>query len=252
MTRKFQIFLVICLIGCSQLNASDFKWDGDNDTVATALSLSALTHLMFSQYGETDSIKLDQLDYNINSFDKTAIDNWSPNASRISDVLLFTELSAPLLLCLDKNSDNNKTYSLLYLQSIALNNLITHSAKMLVKRKRPYVYNQELSNEIRKNRESTFSFFSGHTSNTFMAAAFMIKVIEEDNLYTHYQSVIYPALILGAGSTAWLRYHSGKHFPTDIITGAIIGTACGLIVPELHKKEKDQENRQIINLSWKF
>ncbi len=252
MFNKLNLLITLIFLISSQVHASKFKWDGDNDTVATALSIGTLTHLMISQYDEQEKVNLNLLDYQINSFDKSAIENWSPTASSISDILLITQLSTPLALMLDHSIENKKTLSLLYLQSFAVNNLITNTAKVVIKRKRPYVYNQALSDERRTDRESIYSFFSGHTSNAFMATAFIMKVMYEDKIYENYQPVFFPVLVLSAGTTAWLRYHAGKHFPTDIITGAIAGTACGLIIPELHQKENAQSNRKMLNFSIKF
>jgi membrane-associated phospholipid phosphatase len=38
-----------------------------------------------------------------------------------------------------------------------------------------------------------------------------------------------------AAATGYLRYQAGKHYPTDIIGGAIIGSLIGWGVPKLHE-----------------
>ncbi len=40
-----------------------------------------------------------------------------------------------------------------------------------------------------------------------------------------------------AATTGYMRYQGGKHFPTDIISGAIIGSLAGWGVPKLHEVE---------------
>jgi membrane-associated phospholipid phosphatase len=39
-----------------------------------------------------------------------------------------------------------------------------------------------------------------------------------------------------AAATASLRVVAGKHFITDVITGAAAGTAIGILIPYLHQK----------------
>jgi len=234
------------------LNASNYKWDGDKDTAITLLAFGGISHLIFMQYGQRDDINLDELDYNLNHIDITAIDNWSPTSSLISDALLIGELAMPLVLLSQKNLENRKTYSLLYLQSFAVTNFMSSLTKSLAKRKRPYVYNTNLSNARRTDREATNSFVSGHAANAFMASTFMMKIIYDEKIYSDYQIAIFPVLALGAGATSMLRYSAGRHFPTDIIAGAIVGAACGYIVPELHKKKSDSDYRQIFSVNWSF
>ena len=34
---------------------------------------------------------------------------------------------------------------------------------------------------------------------------------------------------------AYVRFKALDHFPSDIAVGMVIGTACGVLIPELHK-----------------
>ncbi|MDD3501487.1 MAG: hypothetical protein PHE19_03595, partial [Candidatus Cloacimonetes bacterium] len=81
---KIKILLLIFLLSFTMLNASNYKWDGDKDTAITLLAFGGISHLIFMQYGQRDDINLDELDYNLNHIDITAIDNWSPTSSLIS------------------------------------------------------------------------------------------------------------------------------------------------------------------------
>jgi membrane-associated phospholipid phosphatase len=82
------------------------------------------------------------------------------------------------------------------------------------------------------------SFYSGHTSTAFaMATAY-------GYLFTarHPRSKwIAPVWILGyayASTTGVLRVAAGKHFWSDVIVGAIAGTAVGLAIPAAHRLTK--------------
>jgi undecaprenyl-diphosphatase len=44
-----------------------------------------------------------------------------------------------------------------------------------------------------------------------------------------------------AASTAYLRVHAGKHFWTDVMVGAVVGSAIGFLVPWLHTKDDSRD-----------
>jgi membrane-associated phospholipid phosphatase len=45
--------------------------------------------------------------------------------------------------------------------------------------------------------------------------------------------------------TGYQRYKAGKHFPTDVIAGYLVGGACGILIPELHKSPKNRTSLTI-------
>ena len=72
------------------------------------------------------------------------------------------------------------------------------------------------------------SFPSGHVTQVFA----VVSVIA-----TSYDQLWVKALAYTAGAFgAWARVQRGKHFPTDVVAGAIIGTAVGRSVVHLNRK----------------
>lgn len=106
--------------------------------------------------------------------------------------------------------------------------------KLLVDRPRPYMYYDNYPESKVADGDWNDSFPSGHTTLSFAAATFLT--------YTFFQ--YYPDdparfWVLGlsygtAVTTAALRMASGNHFFTDVMTGALIGTVCGITIPYLH------------------
>ena len=43
--------------------------------------------------------------------------------------------------------------------------------------------------------------------------------------------------LLFAATVGYLRFAAGMHYPTDILTGALVGSAIGYLIPLLHKKD---------------
>lgn len=114
------------------------------------------------------------------------------------------------------------TFSLLL--NFLVNNLVL---KNLVARTRPYEAVEGLHRII--EAQSDFSFPSGHTGCSFAAAVVLFVVCP--------RKVGIPAMIL-AVLIALSRLYVGVHFPTDVLGGAIIGTAAALFVCWVNRKRQ--------------
>lgn len=101
-------------------------------------------------------------------------------------------------------------------------------------RPRPYMYGTDAPLSVRQNGNGGLSYFSGHTATSFGAvtATFMtLRRLHPDDRW--------PWWVLACGATtAWFvgatRVLAGDHFPTDVMAGAVVGTAIGVMVPALH------------------
>ena len=180
----------------------------------------------------------------INSFDRGATYYWSENLANKSDVLLMGAIVAPVVFLTTKSTRKNMGWLLLMgLEVFSINYGATLSAKNLMNRTRPYVYNTELSYETRTGNDSRKAFISGHTS-TAAAMSFFIATVISD-----YHPDMHPGLKIGLWSvatiypavTGYLRVASGKHFPTDVIAGYAVGAFTGWLIPFLHKKRHKED-----------
>jgi len=70
-------------------------------------------------------------------------------------------------------------------------------------------------------RGGTYGFYSGHSSNAFAVAFFMITIIADRRKY------IIPISITYAILTAYSRIYLGVHYPGDVLIGAIMGSLLG-------------------------
>lgn len=100
--------------------------------------------------------------------------------------------------------------------------------KHLVKRTRPFV--NMLENKLLITKPITYSFPSGHTASSFAAAGMLLYFNNSLSLY---------AIIL-ASLIAFSRVYLNVHYPTDVVTGIILGLLCSKLVIVLFE-------RQIIN-----
>jgi len=75
----------------------------------------------------------------------------------------------------------------------------------------------ELQDLIRILREpASYSFFSGHASSSFVVATFVVLCIKEKYKWI-YVIYIWPILFVMS------RIYVGVHYPSDLITGALVG-----------------------------
>lgn len=181
---------------------------------------------------------------NIPRFDQKATTNYSEKAAKWSDAGLLLSLSSPaLLMCFSAARKDALDLGVMGAQNLFFTAATTMLIKNTTKRIRPYVYNPDVSLEKKLNKDSRQSFISGHTSLAFASASFL------STSYSHYfpesnsKYLVWGASMGLASTVGFLRYKAGKHFPTDIIGGAIVGSFIGWGVSELHKKSENHENK---------
>lgn len=125
-------------------------------------------------------------------------------------------------------------------ESVMLDMAITHGIKKLVARKRPaFYYGRQGSTEFAEHPgEENVSFFSGDTSLPFAATASAATV----GFMRGYRSAPYIAVAGGvlSAAVAVMRVRADVHWPSDVLTGALVGTAVGIAVPLLlHPRAQD-------------
>lgn len=188
------------------------------------------------------TLELDSPDISkIPSFDLSAIRQSNPSYQTASDVLEYTAVALPFLAFFDKRiSGHGIQIVAMYLETVAIDFALYNMTTGLINRRRPFTYNTDTSKvplAARKGPGVKQSFFSGHTSNAATATFFGARVFTD----LRPQSKLVPFVWIAAAGvpafTAFSRYKAGKHFPSDVIVGYLIGASVGYFVPTLHKYE---------------
>ncbi len=182
----------------------------------------------------------------LNASDILAIDrgddNYSEAAATTSDMLVLSSFAAPLALLAFADARNDAgTLGLILLETVMVNEALTGITKALVKRPRPYAYNPKVPEAVRTSRENTFSFFSGHTSNSATLAFFAAKTLSDYVDRPGVRAVAWTTAALLPAATGFFRYRAGKHFPSDVVVGYVVGATVGILIPHLHKTNPGED-----------
>ncbi|WP_373056172.1 phosphatase PAP2 family protein [Zunongwangia sp. H14] len=243
MHRYLTVLLVffICFSLSAQNGTSPYKTDfwKDGAWVTGGVGLNVLGVLMIQNKDNLSTADLEALNReDIWAVDRWAAGNYSKSADELSYIPFYGSFALPLLFLSSRNERNNfGQISVLFIETMATTGAMFTITAALVEKSRPLVYNKGLSEEDRLDSDAQRSFFAGHTAATAAATFFAAKVFQDFNP----DSAALPYIWTGAAAipafVGYLRIDAGKHFLTDNLIGLGIGAACGILIPQLHKKE---------------
>lgn len=172
----------------------------------------------------------------LNGLDRPFAGRYDENWSDVTDYAVWSLLAAPWPMLWANNTLANTVNDLVViyesaLTAVALSSLATLSAS----RARPFVYGTKAPQSVRNSPNGALSFVSGHTTLAFSLSTSTIWTVYRRHgsaspfTWVSFGVCTAVATLVGAG-----RVMAGKHFPTDVITGAAVGSAVGTLIPSLH------------------
>lgn len=236
------LFLILPYYGNSQENVYNLSWKKDLVIVGAGVGLQVLGDILKTNVEAPTLVEINALDPNsINRLDRDAISNNSTNAKKISDIILYSSLSLPVIAyVIPKCRFEGMAVGLMAVETILITNGITNISKGLSKRYRPFNYDPAVSIERKLEGEARLSFFSGHTSVTTAMSFLMATIITDVHPNIKNKYLIWSTAAIIPATIGFLRYEAGRHFPTDIIAGYALGASIGYLIPRLHKQKRVQ------------
>lgn len=247
--RTIAFAVLAAILGVNGLSAGDRPFPYELKTKDLWLGpggvgLFALGASLHSGHGEISLEEILALDRNdVNAFDRPATRNWSiewADRSDVSrDIVVFSALLATTVPPLVRGKwSETLTVTVMFAEAYAIMGGVTYLTKVAAARKRPYLYNTDLTPEERLGAEDDpkSSFFSGHAASAFTAAVFLSKVFTDVHGRSVWSTLVWASSLSLAAYTSFARVKAGVHFPTDVIAGAAVGFAIGYLVPVVHKK----------------
>jgi membrane-associated phospholipid phosphatase len=246
---------ILCLYAAAPApSASPFEVDLELDLQLTLTGLLFSTGPQFLETAPDEARSLEPLPLSIlPGLDRSVVGNDSDTARSWSDRLLYMQLALPFAINLIDNLMSDSpgrlgrfgTESMVLLEAAAMTSLLTVLVKTAVRRPRPYMFQDGIDEETRESRSSHESFFSGHTAVAFSMATSYSYLYQKKHPDSPAVIPIWVASHLVASSVALLRVEGGRHFWTDVATGAAVGSAVGFLVPWLHERGGDGDDDDI-------
>jgi len=208
-------------------------------TLGTGIGLTALGHVMLSRADGPIQSDIDNLDGSqLNFIDRTAANNLSESARNLSDIVLIGGLTLPFLSYFSSNCRPEAgTIGVMAVETFLINLGITNISKAAFKRYRPYNYNPDAPAELQLGKESRRSFISGHASSTTALAFLTARVLTDAHPESSKKYIIWSAAATIPAVISYLRVKAGRHFPTDVIGGYVVGATIGYLIPEIHLRD---------------
>jgi membrane-associated phospholipid phosphatase len=169
------------------------------------------------------------------SFDRGAAGNYDPGFATASDLGVAGLVGGSLVLLgalegLGPGLRDGVVVLESALTGVSLSVLTTAA----VRRPRPLEYGDQAPLSERNSGNGALSFFSGHSAASFATAVALWRTVERADGDGPLPWIVLGVGLAAATAVAVSRVEAGQHFPSDVLAGAIVGTAAGFAVPALH------------------
>lgn len=177
----------------------------------------------------------------MNALDRLAVGGYAAGALTAANVALAALVLAPLGLELVHARGRRMWRGMLvYGQALVLTVGVTQALKFAVGRLAPFVYTPaEAPASALLGPDAARSFPSGHTSTAFVAAAVLVVGCWLHRPGHRARWPLLVAALIAAACVGALKVVAGYHYWTDVIAGALIGTAIAVLVTTLHRQPSE-------------
>ena len=169
-------------------------------------------------------------------------------ASNAAAFVAVPMASVGLLALASRHDDRGRNWmvdGLIVTEAAALGVVLNQVVKFSVGRERPFVHAlpEEDKPLVERNQENNLSFYSGHTSLAFSIATSAGTVASQRGY--RWAPVVWAVSLPLAASAGYFRIAADKHWASDVVVGALIGSAVGVAVPLLHRRSGRDDGASI-------
>lgn len=250
--RFFKRSLIVAILflasfaQASEAERPTYKLNLENDFPVTlaAGGMFGIGMFLYSRMDTPDSPKDKD---NLLPWDKPLAGRYSETADKASDigsVLAIAPLVVGGIAWHDGSSTGGEfaTFTVMFVQAIGIGNGINLAIRSLEIWPRPYMYAE--SGDGREKAENAKSeaygsFFSGHATAAFTVATFTDQWFRTAYPNSPYKGIMRASAYSLATLESVLRVAAGKHYFTDVLVGALVGTGVSIGILEMHKDRNE-------------
>jgi len=243
-----------------------FRLDWKKDGIIVGADLAAeIYHNCYDHFVTDDewSGKIYDKD-DVNSFDRFFMHSYDEKLDTIATLMVAGTIALPFMTTagfLYKDDSYNwediATCFVLLGESVVISHTVAHITKGLVLRTRPFMYYDSIADSTEPPDDDwNRSFYSGHTTMTFSAATCLSYCFCSYFPDSPWKIPVVAGSYALAATTAALRIASGNHFASDVIVGALAGSAVGFLIPWVHKVNREEMSVIVtgtgLSVAWKM
>ncbi|MDO5774931.1 MAG: phosphatase PAP2 family protein [Spirochaetales bacterium] len=217
----------------------------DIPLATSALALCGTTFALdkFTDFNKPDLESAQFEKSGINAFDRIFVNPYSKTLDTAGTVLSAAACISPAILAF---APKNQWLEIgtMYAETMLFAWGFKELGKLCVNRARPYMYFDGAPQEEIEDGDWANSFFSGHTTLAFAAATYTSYVFGKLMPDSAFKIPVIAGTYTLAAAVAVTRIAGGCHFTTDVLVGALVGSACGFLVPFIHSKIAPQKKNE--------
>ena len=187
----------------------------------------------------------------VNELDRVAVGRLDHGWDTATDVMLGVAMASPVLAsglyaltsAERAHLEGWLTDGLLAGEAIMGTLFLAQIAKHAVGRQRPFTYAMGAEESSTVGFDASRSFFSGHTAAAFAGVVVMASTVSRQPLSTGWKVGAWTGGLALATTVGVGRVMAARHFPTDVIAGAAVGTLVGWLVPWLHRRSASESDQ---------
>lgn len=183
------------------------------------------------------------------AFDRWAIRH-SDAADAVSNIAFYASIPYPAVLFADRviRKDAVKVAAL-YWEAMAITGLLYTGGDYFIDRYRPETYDETKPLSERMSGNEKNAFFAGHVALVSTATFFTASIYDAYHPTSGWKWAFYGIAAAATGTTIYLRHVAGKHFPSDLLVGTIVGVSSGMLVPRLHRHKPGKKQSWMLSPS---
>jgi len=172
----------------------------------------------------------------INPLDRWATYPYNAGLDKFSYYPFYAAFPLPFIFSLTGNNMRNDflKLSFLYGEALSVTGFFGTSATYFENKYRPYVYDAGASMAKRISPNAKSSFYAGHVEIVATSTFFVAEVYSSYYPDSKIKWLFFTTAGLATAGMGYLRIKAGMHFPSDVLLGASVGAASGILIPYFH------------------